>query len=286
VNHEGQKGHGAINHAKPSKGHGKGSGEHGASDVESRKPPPNPPAGNDKQTRGERYFYLATQAALVVITGVGIAIAICSLNSLNESVLAANRQAESAASQAATAQEEFISTQRSGIVLGNDKNVLAEFTSYQNQPAVAIYYRNIGHSAANEVLPKALPETTPPATTLQYSSFAESAGTFDTGPNLAPEQWDVEYVPIDPIKAEQIQKGNLYLRIVGRIIYWDEFGDYCEPFAIYFDQSSHRFGTFKVPQTVCQSVGGEIVDIDAKGYGKIEFATPTGSIFSHYQKKR
>ena len=83
--------------------------------VKATETPPNPPATDNPQTRGERYFYLGTQAALVVITGIGIAIAICTLKSLNKSVNAANKQAAAAATQATIAREQFEATQRAWI---------------------------------------------------------------------------------------------------------------------------------------------------------------------------
>jgi hypothetical protein len=103
MNQEGENDPRTIVHTEPSKTEKKKGDDHRTPVIKSRETPPNPPNTNDKQTRGERYFYLGTQAALVIITAIGIRIAIESLNTLNNSVNAANRQATAANTQAAAA---------------------------------------------------------------------------------------------------------------------------------------------------------------------------------------
>lgn len=120
--------------------------------VKATETPPNPPATDNPQTRGERYFYLGTQAALVVITGIGIAIAICTLKSLNKSVNAANKQAAAAATQATIAREQFEATQRAwiGVDSVEVKNV-ARIPQSSYSFSIFVNGRNFGHAPATNI---------------------------------------------------------------------------------------------------------------------------------------
>lgn len=255
---------------------------------EKKSPPVQPSSANNHWDAGERFFYrwyLRSQWILVCITLGGIVIAVYTLRSLNESVGAANRQASAAATQNVIIQEEFISTQRSRVVVGNQDGVLASFVSTNGKQQLALNFKNVGHSPANEVVTKQLPETYPPPFNLSYSSLRPTpAGTIATGPTISLEKGFTDYIDMSSKTVESVKTGKLGLRIVGFIQYWDDFGDYCEPFAIrYVGNGIPHFEPQYAPQFVCTFMGGESIQQDASGNGKITFQIPSGAQFSHYR---
>lgn len=116
--------------------------------VELGKTPPNSPATKSEQTRGERYFYLGTQAALVVITGIGIAVALYSLSDLNQNVAETHKQAIAAATQAAIAQQEFELSERPWVSVEPAQISDLTFDGNGAHFSVVFVIKNIGHSPA------------------------------------------------------------------------------------------------------------------------------------------
>jgi hypothetical protein len=113
-----------------------------------------------KQTKPYAYTYLATQLFICVAAGVGIPVAIYSLRSLNNSVTAANSQAESAATQARLAFE----AQRPFITFGDSAGKLVDYIPPQpGQPrgALILHFQNVGADAAPSVLINAVADNTP-----------------------------------------------------------------------------------------------------------------------------
>jgi hypothetical protein len=112
---------------------------------------PNPPTATNEQTRGERRFYLGTQSALVVITAFGIAIAVCTLRSLNRSVSASIDQAHSAATQACIAQQEFELSERPWVSVVPTRFTDLVFDKNGAHIGVTFSLENSGHSPADHV---------------------------------------------------------------------------------------------------------------------------------------
>ncbi len=149
MNHEGDNDKGTNYHAEPSEyDSGRGADENTAI-VESGKPPPNPPDASDKQTRGERYFYLGTQAALVVVAGIGIAIAICTLRSLNQSVIAQTSAVEAARKANEIAQQTLETEARAYISIENARVI--QF-GIGRTPRFTCILRNTGHVPATRIV--------------------------------------------------------------------------------------------------------------------------------------
>lgn len=110
-------------------------------------PPPNR-APEYKQTKPYAYAYLVSQYLIVAVAFGGIVVAVCSLNSLNESVTAANKQAIAAATQAYTGQREFEMSERPWVYV--DTALLKPLTYDVNGANITMRFilHNVGHSPA------------------------------------------------------------------------------------------------------------------------------------------
>jgi hypothetical protein len=130
-------------------------------------PPPNKSAKYE-QTRVYAYVYLASQFLIAIVAGAGIVVAVCSLQSLNQSVVAANKQADAAATQAQTAQQEFELSERPWVY---EKVAIAKPLTYDTAGDAIIdlnfLLTNIGHSPAA-------------ATSVNLTAFAEHTPDFIT----------------------------------------------------------------------------------------------------------
>jgi hypothetical protein len=102
-----------------------------------------------KETYARANLYLATQIVIATVAAIGIPVAICSLLSLNKSVKAANRQAQSAATQANTAQQEFVMSERPWVSINLGDFGDLRFSS-DGSPSITVRWtlKNTGHSPA------------------------------------------------------------------------------------------------------------------------------------------
>jgi hypothetical protein len=237
--------------------------------IELGETPPNPPAAKNEQTRGERYFYLGTQAALVVITGVGIAIAICTLRSLNESVKASNAQASAAATQAAIADEAMRVGNRPYVQVskslsskqswewtldkkGNRIGVQLYLENAGNTPAerteVCGQISNIGpwRTACNHLEPHPKPVEIP----LYHQARKSMVGYSYTMGTVIPAHETI-VIPVPNVTPEGIKKALAVktgpFTVIGSFEYMNVFNEYCcEPFLISLENGKfveEPFGT-------------------------------------------
>ena len=106
-----------------------------------------------EQTRAYAYAYLASQFLIALVAGGGIVVAICSLQTLNQSVGAATKQAVAAATQARIAQQTLEANDRPWIeVVATPKTPLT-FDKAGGHITITYQLKNYGKSPATYVFP-------------------------------------------------------------------------------------------------------------------------------------
>ncbi|HEY6298069.1 MAG TPA: hypothetical protein VIW95_00365 [Candidatus Binatus sp.] len=101
-----------------------------------------------EQTRAYAYAYLASQFLITIVAAVGIAIAICSLNSVNESVGVAKDQAHTALIAAQTAQTQLELSERPWLKVEAHIHGVIDFNKRSIYVPITWVVSNSGHSPA------------------------------------------------------------------------------------------------------------------------------------------
>jgi hypothetical protein len=174
----------------------------------------------------------------------------------------------------------LVFAQRARIVLGNSpKGNLIEFVEHGDNASISVFLRNAGHVSAHQVVVEMWGMVAPPIYTLTYPPF-DPPGRFMMGPTISEDMPYVPSISIEPAQVTAIKNGKSFLRIVGRIRYWDDFDHYCEPFSILYINSGmnwYRGEPEVMPSIdspfVCDRAGGhkETFAMDEKGIPAITF---------------
>jgi len=126
------------------------------------------------------------------------------------------------------------------MTFGNEKGDTVAIIDTKQGPQIVCYLRNLGHSPAKELAVEPFLLTAPPTTGFIYPPI-EPGGTghFLSGPTLGPEQSIPEVFAFKPLLTApivaKIRTGEVSVRVVVRIRYYDEFADYCEGFAFQYN---------------------------------------------------
>lgn len=178
-------------------------------------------------------------------------------------------------SELSETQKEFRASARARMIIGNEKGVPVELQDFGNKTQIVMHLRNDGHAAAHDVQIKFAAEVAPPDTTYQYSALNPAPGHYETGPTIGQGEPFDAYLALDQIAVTLVRNRTKGLRIVGRIIYWDEFGDYCEPIAYVTVPDPFRFESLFPPpaDSVCspQSFEGEVFSVNTDGTATVKF---------------
>jgi len=155
------------------------------------------------------------------------------------------------------AAKEFAATERARMVVGNEKGTLAEFQNVDKDTTnLVLFFRNDGHLPAQNVLDvyATLRVVRGQSTAYRYAELNPAPGLFQSGPTIAGGEPLVGYTALSRKDAELIVQSKEALRLIGRITYADDFGSYCEPFALVSEWKPFRFEPALLPPTkgVCQ----------------------------------
>jgi len=101
-------------------------------------PPPPHARTKYEQTQAYAYAYLASQYLIVAVAAVGSIVAICSLNSLNKSVTAANVQASAAAAQADAAQKQVVAAQGQAAAAAREADIAQKNLEASERPWIEV----------------------------------------------------------------------------------------------------------------------------------------------------
>jgi hypothetical protein len=187
------------------------------------------------------------------------------------------------------AQDVFRVTQRAQIVFGNDKGEVLEIKTIDNETFLTIYLQNKGHVPAHNVEMALNMLVAPPDMTLQYRELNGVPGFFNPGVTIGPSQQFTGYLNLgDSTAVSRAKTKKVILRLVGRVRYADDFGTYCDPFAVgYKVGPPPRFESeFMPPHTaVCDlnSPDSETLSADAHGVYHVNFHVRKGESLSPEQ---
>jgi len=196
--------------------------------------------------------------------------------------------------QLTEAAKEFVSTHRARIVFGDEKGVTMELVDIGNTTRIAVHLRNEGHGTAYDLVVKAVPfvaQQGQPSVFFNYSSLNPAGGSYDVGPMIGEGEPFTMYLGFNRVQADEIRNGKLFLRVVGRMNYSDEFGNlYCEPIGFLYQYDPDRFAPMFVPPkiSVCDPTPdeGEAFSILPDSYAYVQFRLRHGiSPFRYRQDK-
>ncbi len=190
--------------------------------------------------------------------------------------------------------QQFAAIQRARMVFGDEKGVAMELVDIGNTTRIAVHLRNDGHGTAYDVAVKAVPFVArqgQPSVRYNYSSLNPAVGSYDMGPMIGEGEPFTVYLSFNRAQADEIRKGTLFLRVVGRMDYSDEFGHlYCEPIGFLYQFDPDRFTPLFVPPkiSVCDPTPDEdeIFSINPDGSAHVQFDLRKGITPFRYKQDK
>jgi hypothetical protein len=130
-------------------------------------------------------------------------------------------------------QDAFRVTERAQVIFGNDKGELMNIQTIGDESDLLIYLQNKGHISARNVELALNILVAPPDITLEYRNLNPAPEYFNPGFSLGPGQPFTGYIKLSgPAVLKSIKDSTAIMRVVGRLRYIDDFGPYCDPFAV------------------------------------------------------
>jgi hypothetical protein len=154
---------------------------------------------------------------------------------------------------------EFQTSQRSQIVFGDESGVPVQLENPSGQVTNLVFHmKNVGRGVAREVVFRFALESAPPDLTITYSKVLyPPAPLFDPGVEVAAGESYTLYYRISKTKSfDDVETEKRVLRVVGRVTYRDDFGEYCKPVAWVYFLNPSRFQQELVPpkEAVCSPI--------------------------------
>jgi hypothetical protein len=140
-------------------------------------------------------------------------------------------------------EKRFAAAQRASIYVGRPDGKTAEFVGSSVKGGwdeVVVFLRNYGQTTAENTIIEIWPLVfiaNQPAAFLTIPPFQRfSRMSRMSGDLMPPGLLTVKVAPIPPLEREWVEDGKAGLTIEGRISYTDQFGQYCQPFAIEYQR--------------------------------------------------
>jgi len=154
-----------------------------------------------------------------------------------------NMQGQLDAMRESNAQNEkvFQATQHAAVYLGLPNGRSMDLAFRGKEQRLVLYFRNYGASTAQNMTVEVWSVTTSPHHRSVTRTFparpGESSHPHGVGPDIPPGFQHAEYFLYTDSSRKSLETGQNTLKIIGRIMYADSFGPYCETFSAVYQAS-------------------------------------------------